>query len=311
MLSLNPLSFPGGAALWGAVPGIYDTTRLPVDQGIHIHARSFGSAAKDIDRTFRAVTLIGDIFTNGRFLISELDAIYYMVSSVFGYKTKYVECSLCAYPHLDKDWFSVHSHQRHLCSGCGRTFRDSERAIGNPIAKITEIFTPATPQPHISTKTLDIRQAEYLGGLRIWGSNPAILWTANRAEEEGIHVHAFDGSGILPAIDDTFGSVRIDGVDLDPQMVRFYMAQCALPHLENRVKTIICPHCEATHFDTGELAFTPHIEHLCEQCGRRFVGQGRLRMVISNPVVSLIDRVGKLAPRAPRVHNMGLLPETI
>src|SRR5438552_14337175 len=31
--------YRGPVALWGAVPAIYDTTRLPVDRGIHLHAR--------------------------------------------------------------------------------------------------------------------------------------------------------------------------------------------------------------------------------------------------------------------------------
>ena len=29
------------------------------------------------------------------------------------------------------------------------------------------------------------------GGLLIWGSNPAILWTATRDEEAGVHAHAY------------------------------------------------------------------------------------------------------------------------
>ena len=36
---LDLSAFPGGAALWGAVPPAYDTTRRPVDRGIHVHAR--------------------------------------------------------------------------------------------------------------------------------------------------------------------------------------------------------------------------------------------------------------------------------
>jgi transposase-like protein len=60
------------------------------------------------------------------YLVSELDAIYYMVTSVFGHKMKHVSCPYCECAHLDKDWFSVHPHRRHLCAGCGRHFRDTE-----------------------------------------------------------------------------------------------------------------------------------------------------------------------------------------
>jgi transposase-like protein len=248
---------------------------------------------------------------SGEIPISELDAIYHMVSSVFAFETKYIECSLCAYPHLDKDWFSVHGHQRHLCSGCGNTFRDSERAIGNPIAKVREVFTRKGPPAQFSTKRLDLTQSSYTNGLQIWGSNPAILWTASRAEEEGIHIHAFGDNGALPVIDDTFCKVRIDGFDLDAKMLRVYMAQSALPHLANRIKTEVCPRCGEGHFDDGDRAYTPHEEHLCENCGKQFRSEGKIRKIISNPIVSLINKLAKRAPRTPQIHKTRLLPETM
>ena len=75
-------------------------------------------------------------------------------------------------------------------------------------------------------KTLDIKQSEYPGGLQIWGSNPAFLWTSEKHEEEGIHIHAFKKEGqIEPDEDDTFREFTIDGIKLDPLMVRVLMAQ--------------------------------------------------------------------------------------
>src|ERR1700730_6494690 len=38
-LELDLDQYRGGVALWGAVPPIYDTTCLPLDFGIHVHAR--------------------------------------------------------------------------------------------------------------------------------------------------------------------------------------------------------------------------------------------------------------------------------
>jgi hypothetical protein len=35
----------------------------------------------------------------------------------------------------------------------------------------------------------------------IWGSTPAVLWTAERAQEKGIHVHVHDGHKRI--VDDT------------------------------------------------------------------------------------------------------------
>ena len=56
--------------------------------------------------------------------VTEIDAIYYMVSSLFGFPMSLVICTHCSWPHLDKDWFSVHLHRRHLCNGCGKHFYD-------------------------------------------------------------------------------------------------------------------------------------------------------------------------------------------
>lgn len=39
-LHLDFGEYPGGIALWGSVPAVYDTTIQPTDRGIHVHARS-------------------------------------------------------------------------------------------------------------------------------------------------------------------------------------------------------------------------------------------------------------------------------
>jgi hypothetical protein len=36
VLSLNIDKYLGGIALWGAVPAVYDTTRLPMERGVHV-----------------------------------------------------------------------------------------------------------------------------------------------------------------------------------------------------------------------------------------------------------------------------------
>src|SRR5271155_2301513 len=58
-LELNIDEFKGGIALWGAVPPVYDTTLLPMDRGIHVHARKTTGGRKRIDRTYRAVRMKG------------------------------------------------------------------------------------------------------------------------------------------------------------------------------------------------------------------------------------------------------------
>jgi hypothetical protein len=161
VLELDLDQYAGGVALWGAVPPVYDTTRLPLDFGIHVHARKNTGGDKLLDHTFRAVKLVGHRLPTDGLLVSEIDAVYYMVSSVFGFDTRDVRCPLCGYPHLDKDWFSIHPHRRHLCAGCGQHFRDTMLGIGNPIRGTQEVSGLLPRRPKKSTKTLSIRQRDY------------------------------------------------------------------------------------------------------------------------------------------------------
>lgn len=310
-LELNLDQYKGGVALWGAVPAVYDTTRQTMDRGIHVHARLRADAPKEMDRTVRAVRIFGDQLQDEGIHISELDAIYYMVSSVFGFAMKYITCSSCGHPHLDKDWFSVHPHTRHLCAGCGRHFRDTDRAVGNPICGVLETYGLTAQKPRPSNERLKIAQADYPGGIQIWGSNRAFVWTGERAEAEGIHVHAYGEDGLDPALDETYSQVIIDGVKLDPAMVRIQMAQNILPSIKNRVVSIRCNSCGADQFSSGQLAFTPLPNHACAKCGRPCTNSGKLRNTIANPLPRILTELASRAPRPPQHHDLGLAPEKI
>ena len=303
--------YRGGIALWGAVPPVYDTTRLPMDRGIHVHARTVVGGMKEMDHTVRAVRIFGSGLPNEGIPVSELDAIYYMVTSIFGYRMKHVTCSRCGYTHLDRDWFSVHPHRRHLCAGCGRYFWDTETAIGNPICSLRDICGVKTQNPKLSQRKLDIRQADFAGGIQIWGSNPSFMRTSELTEEEGIHVHAFRKSEEKPTLDETYSQVTIDGVNLNPEEVRTLMAQMTLPFLKNRVLPIDCPSCGEAQFSTGELAFTPIAIHGCKRCSHQFVSPGRLRKTIANPLPGTLAQIAQKAPRQPQQHDVDLIPETL
>jgi hypothetical protein len=313
VLKLNIDEFRGGVAVWGAVPPIYDTTLQSVSRGVHVHARSVVSGNKKIDETYRAVHLVSDRteLLRAGFHISELDAIYYMVASVFGFRMKYVECTFCSFPHLDKDWFSLHPHRRHLCAGCGRIFRDVETGIGNPVIKAQEALGVKAQRAKSAGRGKSIRQADYPGGIQVWGSNPAIFWDSPQREEAGIHLHALSEDGAETLIDETFSRVKIDGIALDPEMVRTFMAQSTLPHIADRIVDLSCPRCDEPHFDTGELAFTPHEIRRCLHCGSEIRSRSRLRKVISNPVVGILNRLEKNAVHPPQKHKIRLLSETL
>lgn len=47
----------------------------------------------------------------------------------------------------------------------------------------------------------------------LWTSTSAVLWTANRPQEQGIHVHVYENKERI--IDDTFGKVVYQGKELN------------------------------------------------------------------------------------------------
>jgi transposase-like protein len=283
-----------------------------MDRGIHVHARLLSESSKELDFTYRAVILVGERFPQDGVVVSEIDAIYYMVSTVFGFSMIFVACTHCGWPHLDKDWFSVHPHRRHLCAGCGKHFRDCVTGIGNPIIGVRDRYGVINHRIVPATKTLDIKQSDFPGGIQIWGSNPALLWTSEKCEEEGIHVHAFLEQGQEEAaVDDTFSAVTIDGIKLDPVMVRVLMAQNVLPSLKGRVTSLDCPHCGQPGVDQGEAAYVPRQNHACSECGRSFDSIGRIRNLVLNPLPAIFRDLAKLAPRPPQQHRLDLLSETL
>ena len=310
-LSLRLQEYPGGVALWGAVAPVYDTTNRRLDCGIHVHARVEVGGKKETDGTVRAVRLFVPGLHFAGVVVSELDAIYYMVSSVFGFETRRVECTFCGYPHLDRDWFSVHPHRRHLCAGCGKYFRDDEVGIGNPIQIVRAACGLQISRTKPAGRALNIKQAQYPGGIQIWGSNPAFLWTSPVREDEGIHIHAYRSDDDQePVIDETYSDVRIDGVKLDARMVRVLMAQSALPHLRRRIVAADCPSCGEHKFCLGQAGYTPALTHRCGSCGREFSARGRIRKTIANPLPAVLTGLAQHSNRPPQLHDLRLLPET-
>lgn len=98
ILDINLDRYQGGVAFWGAVPAVYDTTRLPMDRGIHVHTRKRADDPKEMDATVRAVRLRSGVLPTEGIVVSELDAIYYMATTVFGFPMKYVTCTYCGFP---------------------------------------------------------------------------------------------------------------------------------------------------------------------------------------------------------------------
>lgn len=313
-LCLDPRLYPGGVALWGSVPAVYDTTSRPIDRGIHVHARREAGGEKQIDLTYRKlrIPVAVDLLSHGWSEVDEIDAINYMISGVFGFETIAVACTHCGFAHLDRDWFAVHEHRRHQCHGCGRQFSDSVHGVGNPVSGLKALLERKARRSVEAPRIVEIRQSDYPGGLQIWGSNPAIVWTSDAPEETGIHLHGFKtATEDMPELDDTYAKVVIDGLELDALQVRHFMAQSAMPHLEGRLVALRCRACGEPHFDTGELAFTPHINHDCASCGASFTAPTQTKKTISNPFAAVRTSLAASAPNPLRNDKLGLRPETI
>lgn len=299
--------YKGGVALWGAVPASYDTTPWKVDRGIHLHVRKEVGGKKIVDRTFRQIVVESNDLS---LEITEEDAIYYMTSLVMGYPLKTVLCNHCGYNHLDKDVLAVNVHRKHLCAGCGRDFYDKTAGIGNPMVELKKKLGDPEMFRHVKAtdKKLNISQADYQGGIQLWGSNQAIIWTSPLLEEEGIHVHCFDQNGTIQ-IDDTYGKVSIDGHKLDSQMVRFFMAQSSLPHLQGSIVSLKCPECKTPHFDQGQYAHKLHVKHKCEQCACVFEAPSRKKKTISNPITDLFITLEKHTDKVRKSPFIDFLTE--
>jgi hypothetical protein len=291
-LEIDPANYPGGIAIWGAVPPVFDTTNMPAESGIHVHARGSLDDSKEIDDTFDAVVILHrrDLLEAQRTRITSEVAVNFYLSRFAQRDIRLLRCPRCGEVHLDSGYFAVKPHRRHLCHGCGNYFNDTGKAVSNPMAMLSAQVALHAPsrRPVRAPQTLDIKQAEYPGGVQVWASNPALVWTADRPEQEGLHVHAFAAPDKI-VVDETFDQVRIDGVLLDEKHVQYLMAQSSLPHLANKIVSLKCTECGHPHFDQGDQAFFPHIEHECEACGSHFVSRSRRRMVVSNPFIRVRD----------------------
>ena len=294
ILYIDSSDWEGGVGIWGSLDAVYNTSKWSGHtSGIHVHARSDENQEKHIDRTFQKVFVkvpnvtLFDEKKNIK-LTTEI-ACAYTASMVFGKNMKYLECSHCGKPHIDAGYFAVTYHQKHMCTYCGREFRDDSKGISNPVIEIQRIFKSTIESRTISlvNRELNIKQSDYAGGIEIWGSNPAIIWTAERDEESGIHVHAYkDVKENKPCIDETFGRVIIDSIELDGAQIRSLMVQQSLEHLEGRVKLIKCPECKEPHFDRQDNGVRPHMNHLCEFCDTEFSTPTKC---VGNPILEKLE----------------------
>lgn len=207
--------------VWCSMPAAISTHPIPQrPPKIHVHVRkNVNDSKKIVDRDFAAISIQYEpslnLFENleiNRVNITPPAAFEFVRGLELKQDMDCTHCSHCHYPHLDLGDFARKPHRKHFCGNCGR-----DSTWTNP----PMISTPLQPLHDSYAKTLTYETPnrvldldEYKGcSYTVWASTPAIVWTAARPQEFGIHVHVHDGTRRI--VDDTFGEVRLDGKPLE------------------------------------------------------------------------------------------------
>ncbi len=203
--------------VWCSMPAAFSTQPV-ADRPpkIHVHVRPEAGGKKAVDRDFNAIAIQygGGLFGTENITqvnITPPAAFEFVRALEFGRKMSCINCSHCGYPHLDLGDFAERPHRKHFCANCGRDSTwSSSPIVSTPLKPMHDQFVSASKfvEPD---RILNLD--EYLGcNYVIWASTPAILWTAERPQEKGVHVHVHNGTQRI--IDDTFSEVVLDGKPL-------------------------------------------------------------------------------------------------
>ena len=204
-------------------PAISSQSIVPRAPKIHVHKRFAGNGRKEIDRDFDAIVCSynQDLGLFASQDITQIQvtppAAFEFVSSLEdGREMSCITCKRCGYPHLDLGSFATTPHAKHFCGNCGNDSVWSDgKIVSTPLKPLHDQFnnsnTYVVPDRSINLDDYEGKEFE------IWSSTPAVVWTANRPQEKGIHVHIYSGSieGCRRIVDDTFGEVVYKGEVLD------------------------------------------------------------------------------------------------
>lgn len=207
--------------IWCSMPPALTDKGVPLARRpkIHVHVRAKPNDAKVIDQDFKALSLHYNS-TDNLFGSSEItkvhltppSALEFVLALETGKAVGCINCRDCGYPHLDLGEFARKAHTKHLCGNCGRdNTRSKEPIASTPLVPLHNQFNRANQyEDVVAVINLD----EYAGlPFQVWASTPAVLWTADRPQERGIHVHVYKDGQYL--IDDTFGTVIYRGKALE------------------------------------------------------------------------------------------------
>jgi hypothetical protein len=206
--------------LWCSLPAAISTLEVkPRAPRLHLHLRKEPGADKLIDRDIAAVSITYnpsfDLFGNKNITqvnVTPPAAFEFVRGIESGRTMSCISCHYCGYPHLDLGDFARKPHRKHTCGHCGRDSTVSPTPV---------VSTPLQPLHDQFSKTVkyeapdrELNLDDYSGcSYAVWASTPAIVWTASRPQELGVHVHVHRGSDRI--VDDTFGTVMLNGKPLD------------------------------------------------------------------------------------------------
>ncbi len=203
--------------IWCSMPPAlsHNGASKPRRPKIHVHVRKEPGEAKVVDTDFKALSLRynakDNLFGNHeitRVHLTPPSALEFVLALESGKAMGCINCRDCGYPHLDLGDFARKPHTKHLCGNCGRdNTRSKEPIASTPLQPLHEQFSKANNYVDV-VKEIDLD--DYPGlPFQVWASTPAVLWTADRPQERGIHVHIYENNQYL--VDDTFGVVRYQG----------------------------------------------------------------------------------------------------
>lgn len=226
--TLSPLEINASdyaeVGIWCSLPAALSSQ--PVESRppkIHVHLRPKAKGNKTVDRDFDAISMLYHEHL-GLFANDEITRVNITPPAAFEFvcaleeerEMTCINCSHCGCPHLDLGDFARKPHRKHFCGNCGHDSTwSSSHIVSTPLKPLHDQLARST-QFENSGRTLNLD--DYPGcDYTIWASTPAVLWTAERPQEKGIHVHVHDGKKRI--VDDTFGEVILNGEILERKEV--------------------------------------------------------------------------------------------
>lgn len=210
----------GEVGVWCSLPPAMASFEIvPRAPRIHVHVRPTAGGPKSVDQDYKAISLqynpaLGLFASNNITQVSVTPpaAFEFLRGMVEEQPMDCVSCSHCGVPHLDLGSFARKPHRKHFCGNCGRDSTWSKGEIcSTPLKPLHDQLTTNNEvvYPDRTLNLDDHPGCHYV----IWASTPAILWTAKRPQEHGIHVHVVKDKQRI--VDDTFSEVTMNGTPLD------------------------------------------------------------------------------------------------